>query len=185
MTAFEPATDMVVFGGDTVFAADFNAMLKTLPRTYYKASATSRNTTVTYTDDPELLSIPLEVGSYEIELIGFWTQATTTTQKIKTMWKFTGTWNSPIRNCMGAAAAQTGAPNAVTDVTMSGFVADTQDAVYNTSISSSYSVFREIVLNAVVTVAGNLSLQWAQSVSSGNNTNLQLGTGFRIRKLTD
>jgi hypothetical protein len=33
-----------------------------------------------------------------------------------------------------------------------------------------------------VTVAGSLSLNWAQSVSSANNTNLQGGSYFRITR---
>lgn len=184
MTTYEPVSALQVFGGDVVYAADFNSLLAITPRTYIKASATARNTTVTFADDPELTGIAIEGGFYDIEFIGLWTQATTTTQKIKTRWTISTSWNNPVRNCIGAGSANTGAPSAVTDATMQGYNADNQDATYNTSTSASFSVFREIAYNVNVFVDGFLSFQWAQSVSSGNNTTLQAGSGFRIRRLT-
>lgn len=152
------------------------------PIVYTKASSTDRNTTTTYADDPELKDIPLAVGTYDIELIGFYTVASTT-PKLKTQWHFTGTWNSPIRNCLGPGSTNIAAPDIVTPSTAQGYVADSQNATYNSSTSPSYSVFREVALNVTVTVAGNLSLQWAQSVSNGSNVSVKGGTSFRIRKL--
>ena len=175
---------MTVFAGDPINASDVNGIVDLLPVTYTKASSTGRNTTTTYAADPELTGIALAVGIYEIELVAFFTLATTNTQKIKTRWIFSGTWNTPIRACIGPANANVGAPNAVTDATMGGFVADSQDAIYDTSTSGSYSVFREVARNVTVTVAGTLALHWAQSVSSANNTNLQSGTSFVIRKIS-
>lgn len=156
------------------------------PQTYVKPAVESRQSTTTYAIDGDLKLIPLEVGQYEIELVGFFTETSggTPTQKIKTQWRFTGTWNTPIRACIGPATDNTDAPNSVSDSTISGFVADSQDAVYHTSNSGSYSVFREVVRNCTVTAAGNLALYWAPAANVAANTNLQAGTSFTVRRIS-
>lgn len=154
-----------------------------LPVVYTKASTTNRISTTTYAADTELTSIPLAIGTYQIELMIFWLQTGSTTPKLKTQWSFSGTWGNPVRACIGAGAAQVGNPGAVTDATMAGFAATTQDAVYSTSTSGSFSVAREIVYNANVTVAGNLAMQWAQNVSTASNVSVVAGTSFEVRLL--
>lgn len=154
-----------------------------LPQTYVKTAATPRSSTTTYEDDPELAGIPLAVGSYVIELIGFFTLTTTNTQKLKTRWAFTGSWNSPLRACVGPGFAQTAGPAAVTESTFSAYQTDGSDAIYDQAAGGTFGVFRETCLNVVVSAAGNLSLQWAQAASSGNNTTLQFGSGFTIRRV--
>ncbi|HEY9465265.1 MAG TPA: hypothetical protein VIR54_19360 [Vicinamibacterales bacterium] len=158
------------------------------PQVYTKASTTDRNsggTGSTYTIDPELAGIPLDVGTYDIELIGFFTVASTT-PKLKTQWRFTGTWNTPIRNCIGPATDNVDVTNSASDMTVRGVVADSQDSVYNsaaTGTDASYVSFREIALNVTVTVAGTMGLYWAQSASNASSTSLKAGTSFRVRKL--
>jgi hypothetical protein len=149
-----------------------------------KSAATSRNTTTTLANDPDLQGIALGVGTWEIELLGLWTQSTTTTQKIKTRWAFTGTWGTAIRICTGTGGTNTATPGDATILNSRGFTLDTQDAVYGQDAGTSFGGFREISRQVVVTVAGNLSLQWAQSASSANNTNLQPGSNFTIRKIS-
>ena len=178
---------MTVAGGDIIFAADINGILTLLGSVTTKPSATSRNMTNTYADHPHLTSIALAVGTYEIELMGMFTLATTATQKIKTQWAFTGTWNGTTapRLCFGPGSAQTAGPTGVTDMFMQALHLNGQDAIYDVAAGTgSYSSFRELCGNVNVTVAGNLSLQWAQSASSANNTNLQEGSYFRVRKIS-
>lgn len=172
---------MTVFAGQVISASDVN---NATPTIYAKAAALSRNTTTTYADDNELVGIPLAVGVYEIDLIGYFTLSTTSTQKIKTNWVFTGTWSNPVRACFGAGSNQTADRSNVTEVNIGGYTATGQDAIYDTSNSAGYTCFRENSRAVTVTVAGNLSLQWAQSASSGNNTTLQAGTAFSIRKIS-
>lgn len=172
---------MTAFAGDFITAAAVNDMVG---RSYTKGVATSRNTTTTYTDDPELNGIPLSVGTWAIELVGFFTLTTTATQKIKTRWVFTGSWNSPIRACYGPGFAQTAGPAAATESTFSAYVSDSQDAIYDQAAGGTFGVFLEKSVSVVVTTAGNLSLQWAQSASSANNTTVQPGTGFAVRKVS-
>lgn len=157
------------------------------PQTYVKPAVESRNsggTGTTYTIDGDLKLIPLEIGQYEIELVGYFTLATTNTQKIKTQWRFTGTWNTPIRACMGPGVNNVGAPGAVTEVVAAGYVADSQDAAYDRDTTAGYAVFREVVRNCTVTAAGTLALYWAQVASSANNTSLQAGTSFTVRRIS-
>src|SRR5262249_48281086 len=104
-----------------------------------------------------------------------------TTPKLKTNWGFTGTWNTPTRFCIGPGNAQVANPETVTDVTLRGY-STTQDATYSSSTSTAFSVVRETVRNAVVTVAGNLSLQWAQGTSNANNVSVIAGTSFVVRQ---
>jgi hypothetical protein len=166
--------------GDPVYPTDFSDLL---PTNYVKSAQESRNTTTTYADDGELAGIPLAVGTYEVELVLFFTLTTTATQKIKTHWAFSGTWNNPVRACVGPGSNQTAAPNVVTEMNTGGYQAAGQDAIYDQAAGASFGTAREIASNVTISVAGNLSLQWAQVASSGNNTNVQLGTFFRIRKL--
>jgi hypothetical protein len=173
---------VTVFGGDIIYAADINAILAVQPVAYAKASSTARNTTTTYAADPELTGIPLAVGSYEIELILFWTQTTTATQKVKTRWIFSGTWNNTVRAVIGAGSNNTAAPGNVAESQISAYRADDQDAVYCQAAGGTFGIVREISRNVVVTVAGDLSLHWAQSASSGNNTTVHAGTVFQVRK---
>lgn len=154
------------------------------PVVYTKPAVESRNTTTTYTDDDDLQGIPLGVGVYDIELVGFFTLTTTNTQKIKTRWVFSGTWNNPVRSCISTGSGNTAASDAASTSTMHGYNADNQDAIYDVAAGAGYTTFREIALNVTVTAAGNLSMQWAQSASSGNNTNLQAGTSFKVRRIS-
>ncbi len=154
-----------------------------MPVTYTKSASTARNTTTTLADDPELQGIALAVGTYEIELLLFYTQTTTNTQDLKTRWAFSGTWNNSDRVISGISTASTASANATTEVNMAGTQASGQDAIYGGPATVIYNSAREISRNVVLTVAGNLSLQWAQNASSGNNTTVHGGTCFNIRKI--
>lgn len=183
MTAYEPTSTLTVYGGNIIYASDLNEVVKRLPRAYTKTSATARNTTTTLANDPELASIALEVGTYDIELIMLFTLTTTTTQKIKTRWGFTGTISDTIRLCHGPGSAQVAGPQDVTETTVRGYALTSQDAIYDVSTSTAYSAVLEKANGVSVTVAGNLSLQWAQNASSANNTTVQPNSAFRISRV--
>lgn len=154
------------------------------PQVYGKSGATARLSTTTLSDDPDLSGITLSVGTWSIELLLFYTVASTT-PKIKTRWIFTGTWGAHIRLCHGPGNNTGFAPNVVDTVTLQGYVLDTQDAIYNSSTSSAYSAVYEACYNVDVTVEGQLSLQWAQSVSTASNVTVQSASAFRLQKLPD
>jgi hypothetical protein len=172
---------VTVFAGDPINASDINGIISKLPTTYTKPSSTSRNTTTTLADDPFLSGIPLLVGTYDIECLIFFTTASST-PKIKTQWAFTGTWASSTRACFGPGDTNTAVPSLATPTTVRGYTTDAQEAVYGAANSGAYSAVRELVRGVTVTVAGNLSLKWAQSVSNGSNTTVQQGSAFLVTK---
>ncbi len=164
--------------GDLVTADLLQSMV---PKYYIKPSDEARNTTTTYADDSDLNGIALAVGNYDITLMGEFILATTTTQTPKTTWGFTGTWNNPERAITGPGSTNTAATN-IADTVNTRIQAASSDAIYGASASSLVSNFREQAVNVVVTVAGNLSLKWAQSASSGNATTIKANTTFIVRR---
>jgi hypothetical protein len=166
--------------GDPVTADLLSSMTV---KTYTKTSSTARNTTTTHAADPELTGIPLEVGTHRIELLMYWTQTTTLTQDIKTRWSFTGTWSNPVRACIGGGRNATGDPFQVDTTTMSAHRLDDQDAIYSQNFGGNYGCVREVAMDVVVTVAGTMSLTWAQNASSGNNTTVHASSGFETRRV--
>lgn len=158
-----------------------------MPVTTLKTSATSR-TNNTLTADPDLAGIALAVGTYEIEAVIFYTITANGQQGLKTRWAFTGTWNgSSSRGCYGGgyiAATTAGDPRVQTVTAMASWTLDSQDALYNTLQASSVrNVVREISRNVVVTVAGTMSLSWAQIVTNANATSIQPDSHINIRKI--
>lgn len=153
-----------------------------VPSTFFKQTATPRNTTTTLANDPELAGIPLATGLYRIHFYGFMTQASTT-PKLKGRWGFTGTWNNPDRNVIGPGQSNTAAPTDAASANFAGAQATGQDVIVSTSTSVVWSSWRETATNVFVTVAGNLSYQWAQSVSNASNVTLQAESGFEIRRI--
>lgn len=154
----------------------------TVPYTARKTSATSRNTTTTLADDPDLAGIALPAGTFEIEFVGLFTLTTTATQKIKTRWAFSGTWNGSAapRACIGPGTSQTATPSAATETNFQAVSLSGADAIYDQAAGGSYGSFRETCGIVVCSTSGNFSIQWAQSASSANNTTLQEGSFVRI-----
>lgn len=158
------------------------------PVTYQKTSVTTRTNTATLADDPDLSGIPIGVGTWEVEFVILWTQ-TSTAPRLKTRWAISGggVWSGTggIRASVGEGAAQTAGPGAVTDMTLQGFTLDTQDAVYGLSTGASFAVVRELSRNVVVTTAGTLSLQWAQSTATAaQSVAVQAASTVTLRKIS-
>jgi hypothetical protein len=186
---------VTVYGGDIIYAADHNAALDRLdiaewkaPRYYVKENATSRNTTTTSAADSGtgqvLAGISLEVGSYELEVIAFITVSTTDTQGFKCRFGFTGTANGT--SCYvawdGPASAASGNITAVTATNFVATQATGQDANFLLDNQAAYANVRGRVANFVVSAPGNLSFDWAQTASSGNNTTLREGSYLKITR---
>ncbi len=155
-----------------------------MPVTYTKTAVTSRNTTTTLANDPDLANIPLGVGTWEVDMLIFWTQASTT-PSLKTRWAFTGTWSGTVtRGNTGPALGNTAVASVATIINVGGPTLDTQDAVYGKDAGAGYGAVREICRNVTVTVAGNLSLQWAQNTSNASNVNIQPNSTVTIRRIS-
>lgn len=164
-----------------------------IPKTYTKSTSTARTSTTTYTIDPDLQLIPLEIGVYDIELLLFFTLANaggaTGPASLKTQWRFTGTWagtNGPDRAVAGPNNTVAASPPniKITSANFSANQASGQDAIYMADgIGTLFGSARETSMNVQVTAAGNLALYWAQNVSDSDATTIQGGTSFRVRKV--
>lgn len=165
--------------GDLVTA---DLLQSLVPKYYTKPSNESRSSTITLSADSDLQGIALDVGTYEIEFNGQFFTTTGGTQAIKTQWGFSGTWNSPVRCIAGPGLNNTAATTSADTYNTRG-QGTSSDAVYQASATSAFTNFREYVANAIITVAGNLSIQWAQNSSSVNATQMAAGSTVRVRRI--
>lgn len=151
--------------------------------TYVKSAASTKNNN-TLAADTELSGIALEAGTYWIKVNIFAHCTGSATPDIKTQWAFTGTWNNPNRQCVGPSSTNTGSVDAITPLRMGGTATST-NAVYGLAATSAFAVITEECFNVEVTVAGDFSLQWAQSTTDAANvTTVQLGSAVMLKKLT-
>lgn len=154
-----------------------------IPSTFRKATSHARASTTATSADPELAGIPLGVGVWEASTI-FYTFMTSTAANaavagFKVNWSFSGTATGN-RACLGMAFVATN--TSTTDCTMRSIgSALTTDQSYGV-ISTFYQPVRED-LQIVVTVAGNLTVNWAQATSSANATNLGANSIIRLRQI--
>lgn len=153
-----------------------------IPDIYKKVSGEDRTSTTTLANDAELTGIALPVGSYWIRLLLLWITFTSATPDIKTQWAFTGTWNNPTRACCGPAASNTAAASAVTPMQLNGITTNV-NATYGTAAGSTFYVATEETFDAVVSVAGNMSLQWAQNTLDASITSVKAGSAFTVKRL--
>lgn len=155
----------------------------------YKAGSTGRINTTTLLDDPDLSGVTLDPGDYDIEIVIFMTisgsGATNATPRFKTRWAFTGSWSGGMRSCHGPGSSNnTADPGAATQITMRGYDATTQDAVYSILNGSAYTAIIEKA-RVTVTATGNLSLRWAQQTANNANTdNVQAGSYIKATRVT-
>lgn len=151
--------------------------------TYTKTAASSKVNN-TLANDTELTGIALEAGTYWIKLNLLFNNGGSATPDIATRWGFTGTWNNPNRQCIGPASTNTGNWDATTPLKM-GAVATNVSCIYGVAASAAWHGATEESFEVEVTVAGDLSLQWAQnSTDAANATFVRQGSAFMIKKLT-
>jgi hypothetical protein len=149
---------------------------------YVKQSATNRVNN-TLADDDELVGIALAAGTYHIRAVLLFNNGGSATPDIKTQWAFSGTWNNPNRICTGPATTNTGNWDAITPMKYGG-AASNVSVVYGVASSAAWSTASEETLLAEVTIAGNLSLQWAQNTTDAvNATILRPGSAFLVRQI--
>jgi hypothetical protein len=143
-----------------------------------KTLATGK-TNSTLANDPELAGVALGIGQWDIRMLIF-ASNTVTTGNLRTQWSFTGTWNSPLRACIGPDVA-TG-PSDITEMTLQP-VATNANKDYDLGASAAYTGIQEFTSTAVVTVAGTLALNWAQAVTNATATNVQPGSYIEVRQI--
>lgn len=149
---------MPELAGETILASDIKRV-----RTRNKAIAESVTSNTTLQNDNDFV-IAMEAGkTYRVELILHVTGAAA--GDIKTAWATTGTITSLGRSIFGPGLATTDVTAGIYDASAWVLGAGTAfglDGVNSAVITEDLSV--------VCTVAGNLTLQWAQNTSNGTAT---------------
>lgn len=176
---------MAIIPGKPVTPGALDDLEARIPLSVVKGTATDRSsatTGTTYVADPELSGIALGVGTWWVKLLIFWTTPTTNTQRIKTTWTFSGSWNNPIRACIGPGATNTAARTDVATTQFNGVPA-ASDVSYGSAASTGFNCATEESFTVVVTVAGDLALSWAQFASSANVTSVKAGSAFMYRQI--
>jgi hypothetical protein len=153
-----------------------------IPNIVTKSAAQSRSGTATLADDSELVNISLAVGTHWVRLLLLAYADTSATPDIKTAWTFSGTWNNPGRARVGPGGGNTASPSAITPLLM-GVTAAGTSGNYGFASGTTPYVITEESFNVVVTVAGNLALQWAQNTSDASNTTVAAGSTFITRQI--
>lgn len=160
--------------GKRVTAAGLNRML---PLTAWKNAATSRSSTTTISDDPDLLiAIPADaLVTYAIELGLNLTGAALGSGDFKMAIDYTGTVTTS--NWMGIGTDTTSVDNA----NFFGQSIGTSTQTFGVNGGN----FSLVHVNGLIepATAGTLSLKWAQNTSSATATNLRQGSWFRLTPL--
>lgn len=137
----------------------------------------------TLANDPELSGVALGVGQWDIRMLIFASTSGSNVPDIKTQWSFTGTWNSPLRMVQGPGITNVGGSDALTPIKFRA-TATNADSPYGLADSTAYTAIQEYCSTAVVTVAGNLALNWAQNTTTGGTpTNVQPGSYIEVRQI--
>lgn len=147
-----------------------------------KQGSTDRFNT-TLADDPDLGGLLLGIGTWEVKAMLLMSCLAAATN-VKTRWSFTGTWNTPTRACTGPGIGNTAAPTAITPSKMTGHSVG-GDATYGMAAGASYNVIYEECSTVVVTVAGNLAIQWAQNTANAAAARMQPGSYVQFIKIAD
>lgn len=154
--------------GRRITGALLRSMVEDVTR---KTTQTARTSTTTVTNDPELSGIALPVGLHYIKVVTFFSMATGNSGvDCKIAWAFTGT-ASGFRGGDGPATASTDHNNTTMQTRGASFATENTYGLSNTN----YHTIREEGL-LDVSVAGDFSIKWSQSVSSATAVNLNVGS---------
>lgn len=147
----------------------------------FKQVTTTRASTTTFADDPEL-QYPLVGGAtYRIDLLLH--VASNTAAQVKTNWNIP-TGASGLKECWGADAATT--LNGTAGGTPRSGVHQLTNSVAYGDRNNGATLQHLITEGAVLTTlgAGTFALQWAQNASNATGTIMAIGSYMKIRRLS-
>lgn len=149
-----------------------------------KATTTARASTVTPTDDPQLVATLLANSEYEVTAHLFFDSASSV-PNYRTCWSSTG---SPTLRTRSALGPDTGTI-AIQQMRMTRVAGRplTDNLIWDGIASSTYGDFNTYVKEVVrlTTVASaTLTLQWAQGTSNATSSELLAGSVFEVRRLS-
>lgn len=160
----------LIFGTNNTeaFRIDANNFVSGFTRIIAKAVDTSRNTTTTLADDPELL-LALVAGTYRVAVRMPISVTTSAGMGFKFQLNYTGAITAgSSQGCLRDPTSSQGlvAVNASLGFASAGF-------------GASYMEWNGILL---ATASGNLTVQWCQNSSSGNNLTMKAGASLEVIK---
>jgi hypothetical protein len=161
----------------TVAAGDHTHALVTGTQFVTKASSTTRTSTTTPADDPDL-QLTLAAGTHR--LTGLLAVGGGGTGDVIVGWAFTGTWTVPLHGCR--APRHPSPRTSIGGDALSYARASASSATFGTDNSGvPRSSARSLIV--VVTVSGTISVQWAQNVSSPTGTVMGAGSTLIAERL--
>lgn len=150
-------------------------------KTVKQANSSKVNNTLA--NDAELAGFALGVGTWEVHMMILAFNSGSATPDIKTQWTFSGTWNTPLRTCVGPGSTNTGNSDTLTPLKMRAEAVNSNSS-YGLALSGSYSEIDERCSTLVVTVAGTISLQWAQvTTDAANATTVAAGSYVEFKQI--
>jgi hypothetical protein len=146
--------------------------------TVFKAATTSRNTTTTLANDPDLAVTISATGTYEVYCQLFFYGTTTGTQGFKYLLTYSATAGAA--DFYSAVGALNSSAIAYAGNLFVGGIASATGTMSTGSATPDH-----LLLSGTIncTATGTLNLQWAQATSSANNTNLSAGSRMSVRKI--
>lgn len=138
----------------------------------YKTATTARTSTTTLADDPHLI-VPLPVGKFAFEAWVPIFAASGTTGGMKAAIAFSGTQSNSVANCVSSLTALSTACQAIGSVF-------TISAVNSSSGANDWLLVKGTM---DVSVAGNLSFQWAQNTTDTHSLSVSLGAYLTCTKV--
>jgi hypothetical protein len=144
----------------------------------YKTSSTARSSTTTPTDDPDLV-VPLGFGTWAIDLWLTWWCTSSAAGGTKGGLAFSGTTTDSKINSLTYNAAIGGLTSGLTSAISTGLLTGLTPGT-----SSGSPEWVNVKGFITVTVAGNLSLQWAQNSSNSSALNIGAGSYLSCTKLS-
>lgn len=142
----------------------------------------------TLVPDGELVGIPLGIGVWDIVFYlyvtadGAITTPPGTPGRITTSWTFSGTATG-FRNCLGPGPGNTVANNVDATTFRSSVHGFGTSVPYGAKGTGTFARIEERSGNFTVTAAGNLGIQYAQTVSSAVATTVQAGSYVIYRQI--
>jgi hypothetical protein len=149
-----------------------------------KSGTTSRNTTITPTDDPDLAGFALQPSSrYIIEVALVFAGNGATANGFRWQFDFNGqAGNVSVQNGIGWSVQQGGTVESLVTNGSAG-VLQTKATFDNAGVDEWVTCRFGVVTGAAYTAGTAIDLQWAQGTSNGTNTSLQAGSFMRVQKV--
>jgi len=165
-------------GAVAITGADISARGIALCR--YKAATTSRASNITPSNDPDLTIALAAAGTYQFEGLLFIGNTTTGTQGFAFNVNYSGTFSS---GQMEADGVINGAAASPLEGSVASGVAP-KTFTYAQTVTGNVQDYLNIRGYVVATGAGTLAVSWSQNTTSANNTNMVLGSYFKVTQVS-